>query len=447
MNYKKSICYAFVTTQILLLGFALNTTTVAQSDAEAFSWNHYIDEQADALFDKVVQWRRHFHQYPELSNREFETATKIEAHLRSLGMEVQTGIAHTGVVGILEGGLPGPVVALRADTDALPVEERTDLPFASRAMGEYMGQEVPVMHACGHDTHIAILMGVAEMLASVRHELPGTVKFIFQPAEEGAPPGEEGGAELMVREGVLKNPDVDVIFGLHIIAQTEVGTIEYRPGPLLAAVDVFRIEVRGKQTHGSTPWTGIDPIVTSAQIINSLQTVVSRNAELTKEGAVVSVGIMKGGVRSNIIPESAEMTGTIRTLDAEMRERVHADITRIATHTAAAMGAEVVVEIETGYPITYNHRELTALMEPTFHDVAGEGRVRVVNAITGAEDFSFFQQEVPGLFFFIGGMPSGMSPDETAPHHTPDFFVDEEGMRLGIRAMARLTLDYMQLHQ
>jgi len=405
-----------------------------------------IDQGATDVEEQVIEWRRHFHEHPELSNREDETAAYIAERLRALGIEVTTGVAHTGVVGVLEGGRPGPVVGLRADMDALPVRERVDVPFASTATGTYNGETVPVMHACGHDTHMAILLGAATILSEMRDELPGTVKFLFQPAEEGAPNGEEGGADLMIKEGALQSPDVDVVFGLHINSQTEVGTIKYRPGSIMAASDVFRITVNGKQTHGSTPWTGVDPIVTSAQIINGLQTVVSRQAELTNEAAVVSVGKIEGGVRNNIIPEEARMVGTIRTLDAAMQDKVHADIRRTATRIAESMGATADVEIDRGYPVTHNDPDLTAAMAPTLERVAGAENVEVINPITGAEDFSYFQREVPGLYFFVGGMPKGMDPSEAPPHHTPDFYIDESGMKLGVRAMTSLTVDYMQAH-
>lgn len=430
---------------ISLLGSALMLSAnslLAQTGSKA-DWTDYIDQKTEDLYAKVVEWRRHVHQNPELSNREYETADYIEQHLRDLGLEVETGIAHTGVVAILRGGRPGPVVGLRADMDALPVKERVDIPFASEATSEYLGEEVPVMHACGHDTHVAMLMGVAEMLAERRDEVPGTVKFIFQPAEEGTPPGEQGGAEMMVREGVLQNPDVDVIFGLHINSQTPVGTIRYRPGGIMAASNRFTIEVKGKQTHGSQPWGGVDPIVTSAQIINGLQTIISRRTELTKEAAVITVGIVRAGVRNNIIPEEAYLEGTIRTLDTEMQERLFEQMHSTVDLIAQSMGAEAELTIFDGYPVTYNDPDLTEKMAPTLENVAGPDHTLVVNAITGAEDFSFFQREVPGLYFFVGGMPADMNPEEAAPHHTPDFFIEEEGMKTGIRALANLTIDYM----
>ncbi|WPP48364.1 amidohydrolase [Catalinimonas niigatensis] len=403
-----------------------------------------IDQMAEQIDEKVISWRRDIHQHPELSNREFRTAKMVAEHLESLGIEVQTGIAHTGVVGVLKGGKPGPVVALRADMDALPVVERVDIPFASKEKGEYNGEEVGVMHACGHDTHVAILMGVAETLSSMRKDLKGTVKFLFQPAEEGAPAGEEGGADLMIKEGALKNPDVDVVFGLHINSQTPVNTIGYRPEGTMASVDGLEIIVKGTQTHGAYPWSGVDPIVTSAQIIMGLQTIVSRNLELLKAPAVVTIGKIEGGVRSNIIPEEVKMIGTIRSLDPEMQDKIHKRIHEIATNIGESAGAEVEVNISRGYPVTYNDPELTAQMLGTLEETAGKENVILRNAVTGAEDFSYFAQEVPGLFFFLGGMPADMNPEEAAPHHTPDFYIDDSGLKLGVRALCNLTLDYME---
>jgi amidohydrolase len=428
---------------VLLLG--LQWPALAQ---QGDSPNRYkqIDEQTEEIFDQVVEWRRHFHQNPELSNREEETAEYIADYLRSLGIKVETGIAHTGVVGVLEGGKKGPVVGLRADIDALPVKERADVPFKSTKTTTYLGKEVGVSHACGHDTHIAMLMGAAKILTDRKEELQGTVKFIFQPAEEGAPPGEEGGAELMVEEGVLENPDVDVIFGQHINSQTEVGKIRYRPEGTMAASDRFVITVNGKQTHGSTPWTGVDPIVTSAKIIEGLQSIISRQTELTKAAAVISVGKIEAGVRNNIIPEEAEMIGTIRTLDSNMQDIIHKKIRHVVTKTAESMGATAEVEIEEGYPVTYNDPELTEQMLPTLQGIAGSEQVILSDAITGAEDFSFFQKKVPGLYWFVGGMPREMDPAEAPPHHTPDFYIEEEGMKLGIKSMVGLTLDYMRAY-
>jgi amidohydrolase len=405
-----------------------------------------VAQKAASLESKVSSWRRDFHQNPELGNREFKTAEKIAVHLRSLGIEVQTGVAKTGVVGILKGGKPGPVVALRADMDALPVTERVNIPFASRAMGEYNGQQVGVMHACGHDSHIAMLMGTAEILTSIKSELKGTVKFIFQPAEEGPPEGEEGGAALMVKEGVLENPKVDVIFGLHISADTEVGKINYRPKGAMASSDWFKIKIKGKQSHGASPWQSVDPIVTASQIILGLQTIVSRNVDLTESAAVVSVGKITSGVRSNIIPEELEMAGTIRTLDKKVQEMIHNRVKQITTNIAESAGATAEISITKQTLITYNDPTLTEKMVPTLEAVAGKSNVILTPAATGAEDFSYYQDKIPGLFFFLGGMPKGKNPLETASHHTPDFYIDEGGFVLGMKAMSDLTIDYMEMN-
>ncbi len=404
-----------------------------------------IDQISKSIESKVIEWRHDIHQNPELSNREFKTAEKIAAHLKSLGIEVQTGVAHTGVVGILKGGKNGPVVALRADMDALPVVERVDIPFKSVQKSTYNGLDVGVMHACGHDTHVAILMGVAEVLSGIKNELKGTVKFIFQPAEEGAPVGEEGGAELMVKEGVLKNPDVDVIFGLHIQAKLEIGSITYKPGGTLASANSFSIKLIGKQTHGAYPWDGVDPIVTAAQIINNAQTIVSRSLPLTKEGAVVTFGSIHGGVRSNIIPEEVKMEGTIRALDYDMQKLIFKRLESIVTNTAEGNNVKAELTIHPGYPITYNDPSLTDKMAPTLKRVAGQDKAFITKAVTGAEDFSFFQKEVPGLFFRLGGMPKGQDPKDAAPHHTPDFLIDDSGLLLGVRALSNLVVDYADL--
>ena len=406
-----------------------------------------VDQSADRIESKVIEWRRHFHQFPELSNREFKTAQKVAEHLTQLGLDVKTGVAHTGVVGLLKGGKPGPVVALRADMDALPVTERVDVPFASKVRAEYNGQDVGVMHACGHDTHMAILMGVAEILTSMKKDLAGSVKFIFQPAEEGAPNGEEGGARLMVAEGVLDNPKVDVIFGLHIWALMKVGTIGYCPEGAMAASDSLRITVKGKQTHGSTPWTGVDPITVSAQILMGLQTIISRQTELTENAAVITIGSIHGGVRSNIIPDQVEMIGTIRTLNTEMQDKIHEKIRLTVTNIAESAGAVADVRIGKGYPVTYNDPELTAMMLPSLKAAAGAENVTLHKAITGAEDFSFYQQRIPGFYFFLGGMPKGTKPEEAAPHHSPDFYIDESSLKLGVRALSYLVLDYMEQHE
>ena len=402
-----------------------------------------LDQQAKEMETKVIEWRRHFHQNPELSNREFKTGAKISEHLKSLGLEVKYPVAKTGAVGILRTGKPGPVLALRADIDGLPVVERNSLPFASKAKGEYQGQEVGVMHACGHDTHIAILMGAAEILVKNKSDLKGTIVFLFQPAEEGAPTGEEGGAALMVKEGVLDNPQVDAVIGLHINSLTPVGTITYRPEGEMAAVDVLDIKVTGRQTHGAAPWNGADPIVASAQIITALQTIVSRNLELTNAAAVVTIGKITGGVRSNIIPETVEMQGTIRTLDSKMQELVHAKIKQIAENIATGMGVKADVQITKLYPVTYNDPKLTAWAAPFIERVTGKEKAKVIPAVTGAEDFSFYAQKVPGFFFFVGGMPLNADPNKTSAHHTPDFYIDESGMLTGLKAMLNLTVEYL----
>ncbi|WP_290626969.1 amidohydrolase [Altibacter sp.] len=391
--------------------------------------------------DQVIQWRRYFHEHPELSNREFKTAEAIAKHLRSLGMEVKTEVAKTGVVGVLKGKMPGKVVALRADIDALPVTERNDLPYKSTVTDTFLGTETGVMHACGHDAHIAILMGVAEVLSKNTHLIKGTVKFIFQPAEEGPPPGEEGGAKLMIKEGVLKNPDVDVIFGLHINSGTEVGTIKYKPGGMMAAVERFVVTVNGKQSHGSAPWTGVDPILISAKIIDGFQTIISRESDLTKEAAVITVGKITSGVRFNIIPESAELIGTVRTLDPKMRDHIIRRMTEMAQDIAKAYGGSASIEWQNNTAVTYNDPDLTAQMLPTLQNIAGTENVSLMNATTGGEDFSFFQEIVPGFYFYLGGMSPGTAVPY--PHHTPDFRIDDSGLTLGVKSLSQLTLDYL----
>lgn len=402
-----------------------------------------IDRMAKAIEPKVVDWRRHFHQHPELSNREFKTAEKVAGHLRSLGIEVTTGVAHTGVVGVLKGGKPGPVIALRADMDALPVTERNDLPFRSEVTAVFNGVETGVMHACGHDAHVAILMGVAEVLAQNKADLRGTVKFIFQPAEEGPPEGEEGGAGLMVKEGVLENPKVDVIFGMHIQSISRLGTITYKEEGMMAASDWFTIKVRGRQAHGAAPWMGVDPVVISAQIINALQTIVSRQMDLTQEAVVITVARINAGIRENIIPEEAVMSGTIRTLDKQMQKQVHEKIRTVASHIAESGGAEAEVTFDGKTPVTYNDPALTQKMIPALQRAAGEENVIRIHPVTGAEDFSFFQEKVRGFFFFVGAMPTNIDPSTTPSHHTPDFMIDDRALLTGLKAMLNVTLEYM----
>ena len=425
---------------LFFLSFLISLVATSQTSVQQL-----IDQKSKTLLPKVIEWRRYLHEHPELGNREFKTMEYIAAHCRKLGLEVQTGIAKTGVVAILRGGKPGPVVALRADMDGLPVKERVDLPFASKAKGEYNGQEVDVMHACGHDTHVAMLMGTAELLVSMKKDIPGTVKFIFQPAEEGPPGTEEGGAPLMVKEGVMDNPKVDAIFGIHINSQTEVGKIRYKPGATMASSDWFTIKVKGKQAHGSQPWSGIDPIVVSTQIIAGLQTIVSRQENLTKAPVVITVGKINSGVRANILPEEAIMEGTIRTLDADMQKDVHARIKLTATKIAEASGATVEVNIDNKTLVTYNTPELVKMMLPSLETAAGKENVVESEWTTGAEDFSFFGEKAPSFFFFLGGMKKGQDPKTTPSHHTPDFYIDDSQLDVGVKAFCNIVFDYARL--
>ena len=436
----------FSHSMLLAAGTAVVLTTVLAPESSFAQDNlaTQIDLRAAQVESKVIAWRRDIHQHPELGNREFRTAELVAAHLKSLGLEVQTGVAHTGVVGLLRGGQPGPVVALRADMDALPVTEAVDLPFASKAKGTFEGKEVGVMHACGHDAHTAILMGVAEVLAGMKAQVPGTVKFIFQPAEEGPPQGEEGGAALMVKERVLETPVPAAIFGLHVESDIEVGKIGYRPGPTMASNDILRIVVRGRQTHGARPWSGVDPIVVAAQIILGLQTIESRQMDVTLEPSVLTIGAIHGGVRFNIIPDSVEMIGTIRTFDEAMRDDIHQRVTRTAELIAQSSQASAQVHIDKSYPVTINDEKLTAAMLPTLEKVAGEEYVFLKPKITGAEDFAFYQQKIPGLFFFLGITPKGTDAYTAPTNHSPLFHIEESGLILGVRALAHLTVDYMQ---
>lgn len=404
-----------------------------------------IGAQAEAMQDQVVAWRRDIHAHPELSNREFRTAKLVADHLSSLGLQVQTGVAHTGVVGLLQGGLPGPVVALRADMDALPVVEKTGLPYASTVRGEYEGNDVGVMHACGHDNHVAILMGVASVLSELRAQLPGAVKFIFQPAEEGPPKGEDGGARMMIAEGVLQNPPVSAIFGLHIGQQSLAGSASFRERGFMASAQRFDVLIKGKQTHGARPWAGVDPVVVGSQIVNALQTIVSRQIDITQAPAVVTVGSFHAGIRNNIVPETAQLSGTIRTFDPQVRNQIHAKIVRIATAVGEAQGAEVSVEIDEGVPVTYNHPRLAAKMVPTLRKVYGRDRVYVSGRVTGAEDFAFYQEKVPGFFFYIGGRPIDVLPEEAIPNHSPFFYTDESALVPGVKAMSQLAVDYLNM--
>jgi amidohydrolase len=432
MSTSKNFCVAGIALFFSLSAFA---QTLQQQ----------IEQKSKAELAKVIEWRRYIHLHPELGNREFKTAELITRHLKSLGIEVQTGVAKTGVVGILKGGKPGPVVALRADMDALPVYERVNVPFASKDSGDYLGQKVPVMHACGHDSHVAILMGTAEVLSSMKKDIAGTVKFIFQPAEEGPPGSEEGGAELMVKEGVMDNPKVDAVFGLHISSATEIGNIKYKAGPFMASSDWFTIKVKGKQAHGSQPWGSIDPIVTATQIINGLQTIVSRQENIVKAPVVITVGKFHSGLRSNIIPEEALLEGTIRTLDGDMQKEVHERIRRMAENIAAANGAKVEITIDTKTLITFNDSGLVAMMVPSLEKAAGINNVHTEQWTTGAEDFSYFGTKAPAFFFNLGGMPKGADAAKAPGHHTPDFFIDDSQLDVGVKAFCNIVFDYAQL--
>jgi amidohydrolase len=404
-----------------------------------------IDAGAKAVEAQVIAWRRDIHANPELGNREFRTSALVAEHLRRLGFdEVRTGVAHTGVVGLLKGALPGPVVALRADMDALPVTEEVDVPFASKVRATWNGEQVGVMHACGHDNHVAILMGVAQVLAGQRDRLRGSVKFVFQPAEELPPEGEEGGAEMMVREGALENPKPGAIFGLHVVSRLPLGVIGYRAGPAMASSDRLKITVEGRQTHGAMPWLGVDPIVTAAQVVLGLQTVVSRQLDITKEPAVVTIGMIRGGVRENIIPDAVEMRGTIRTFDEGMRDDTHERITYLAEAIGRGSRAGCKVCITKHYPVTINHPELTEFMQPTLRRVAGDGLLHHMNKVTGSEDFSFFQRVVPGLFVFLGVTPPGADHEKAAPNHSPRFYADERALVTGVRTLAHLACDFLE---
>ena len=415
---------------------------VTGQEGGVYSLRDAVDRRAGEIEAQVVAWRRDIHEHPELGNREFRTAALVAEHLRSLGMEVRTEVAHTGVVATLRGARPGPVVALRADMDALPVVEQVDVPFASKERTTYNGQDVGVMHACGHDNHVAILMGVADVLASVRADLPGSVKFIFQPAEEGAPAGERGGAELMLEEGAFENPTPEAVFGLHVVPGP-VGRMSYRSGSTMASADGLRIVVRGRQTHGAAPWDGVDPIVVSAQIVLGLQTIASRQLPVTRTPSIITIGSIHGGVRGNIIPDEVELVGTIRTFDADVRADIHRRVRQTAEQIAASAGATAEVSIAEGYPVTVNDPALTDRMVPTLQRVAGDSQVTTRPLMTVAEDFSYFQQQAPGLFFFLGVTPDGQDPDAAPGNHSPLFFADEGALLVGVRALANLAVDYM----
>ncbi len=422
---------------------ALLAVLAAAASGAASAQQDALDAAARRIEPRVIEWRRDIHQHPELSNRETRTAQVVAEHLRALGMEVRTGVAHTGVVGLLKGGKPGPVVALRADMDALPVTEEVDLPFRSEARGQYNGQDVGVMHACGHDAHVAILMGVAQVLAEMREQLPGTVKFIFQPAEEGPPAGEKGGAIYMIEQGVLDDPRPDAIFGLHVIAGIPAGQITWRSGPLMASADWVTIRVDGRQTHGAWPWRGIDPVVTASQIVVGLQNIVSRQIDVSKEPAVVTIATIHGGARKNIIPDSVEMSGTIRSFDEDMRADIHARIRHVAQNIAHANHAAAEVEIEKAVAVTTNDEALTERMLPTLRRVGAQAGLAMQPRVMVAEDFSYFQQQVPGLFFFLGITPRDQEMEKAAPNHSPLFFVDESALIHGVRALSALAVDFL----
>jgi amidohydrolase len=400
-----------------------------------------IEQKAMAIQSKLVEWRRYIHQHPELSNREYKTGEFVADHLKALGLEVKHPVAKTGVVAILKGAKPGPVIALRADMDALPIKERVNVPFKSTVTAEFAGDSVPVMHACGHDSHIAMLLGTAEVLSSMKDQIAGTIKFIFQPAEESPPPDEEGGAPLMIKEGVMDDPKVDVIFGLHIESKIEIGRIEYKPGAFMASSDWFTIKVKGKGSHGASPWAGVDPIVVSAQIINGIQQIVSRQSELTKAPVVITVGKIDGGVRSNIIPEECEMYGTIRTLDSKMEKDVLERVKITAEKIAEASGATAEVRIDNKTMVTYNDTALVRMMLPSLAK-ATNGNLAERQWVTGAEDFSFYGTKAPAFFFYLGGMPKGTDPAVAPDHHTPDFYIDDSMLYVGVKAFCNLVFDY-----
>lgn len=417
---------------VLLLGFA-NMHTYAQTSA--------TDKKAEEVLPKVIEWRRHFHQNPELSNREFNTSKFVADRLKAMGIEVKTGIAKTGVVGILKGGNPGPVIALRADMDALPVMERSGLPFASKVKSEYVGDTVPVMHACGHDAHMAILLGTAEVLAGMKKDLKGTIKFIFQPAEEGPPGDEKGGASLMVEEGVMDNPKVDYVIGLHVGADVPLGNLLYKPGAFMASADWFEVKIKGKQAHGSAPWTGVDPVVIGAQIINNIQTIVSRQMNLVKAPAVFTIGRIEGGIRENIIPEEIILKGSIRSLDAAMQKQAHESLKTMVTHTAEASGATATVSISGKTLVTFNDTALTRRLLPSLEKAAGKDKVILGNWQTGSEDFSYYGEKAPAFFFYLGVRDPKFEAGKAPGHHTPDFYINDSKLDVGVKAFLNAVME------
>ena len=432
-------------TTLVIIGFLSALVVLGQKG----NYSDLIVKKSNLIEQKVINWRHDFHQNPELGNRETRTAAIVAKHLQSMGFDVKTNVAYTGVIGILKGDKPGPVIALRADMDALPVEEVNDLPYASKVKTTYNGKETGVMHACGHDGHTAILMGVAEVLASMKKELSGTIKFIFQPAEEGAPKGEKGGAELMINEGVMENPKIDVIFGLHLNSQLEVNKLSYRPEGTFAGIGDFKITVKGKPSHGSQPWNAIDPIFVASQIVTSLQQIVSRNMKLTDNASVVTIGAINGGNRSNIIPSEVTMVGDVRTFTDADEKFVFSRIKQIAEKTAEAAGASAIVEIpyQNHYPVTFNNVALTNQMLPSLQKSAGVENVLLVPAITGSEDFSFFAQKVPGLYFRLGGTANDKDIKLAAPHHTPEFIIDDASFKLGVITFCNLVFDYAEMNK
>lgn len=443
-NYSKFMKNIFMLRSYMIAGLLIIPVSIF-AQTESVKLKEKVATAADKIEPQCIAWRKQLHQFPELGNRETNTAKLVAAHLRKLGIEVTEGVAKTGVVGILKGAKPGPCIALRADMDALPIIEKVNVPFASKVKSVYNGQEVGVMHACGHDTHVAMLMSAAEILSGMKNDLKGTIKFIFQPAEEGPPEGEEGGADLMVKEGVMDNPKVDVVFGLHIESNIEAGQIQYKPGAFMASSDWFSIKVKGKGSHGSQPWLGVDPIAIAAQIIEGLQTIVSRQSELTKAPVVITVGKIQGGVRNNIIPEECVLDGTIRTLDNAMQQEVHRRIKHTAEKIAEAGGAKAEVSIDTKTLVTYNTPELVKKMIASLQSAAGINNVTEREWVTGAEDFSYYGTKAPSFFFYLGGMPKGSDPKKAPPHHTADFFVDDAGMKTGIKAFCHLVIDYMSM--
>ncbi|MGD2295018.1 MAG: amidohydrolase [Candidatus Aminicenantes bacterium] len=433
--------YVFVFLLAVFFFFSGTESSLSGTDESVF-WEK-IEKLCKSVENKVISWRRDIHEHPELGNREYRTAKLVADHLRQLGLDVKTEVAYTGVVGLLRGKQAEPVVALRADMDALPVKELTDLPFASKVTTIYNGKEVPVMHACGHDAHTAILMGVAEVLAGVKDQIPGTVKFIFQPSEDSRPSGENGGAGLMIKEGVLENPNPGAILGLHV-GPMEHGSIGYRSGSMMAGVNSFRIVVRGSQTHGAVPWAGVDPVVASSQIILGLQTIVSRQVDLTEAPAIVTVGSIHGGVQGNIIPDEVVLTGTIRSYGDETRADILKRVRSTAETIAESAGAKAEVWISDGLPSVVNDPGLTEMMAPVLERVAGKDKVVVIPRITGGEDFAYYQQHVPGLFFFLGINPVGADPAKAAPNHSPYFYIEESALIVGVRALAHLAVFYLE---